>query len=103
MTTDTIMQTESPVSMLAQVDSMSTWSDQKKNEFAELFSKRTEIARIICVITVSKLAEMAKKRHFISDYHLTKLKRATGWEPSLDHGWRLRDQIEDCGRNVDET
>jgi hypothetical protein len=100
---DTIMEAESPVTMLAQTDTMSTWSDQKKAEFSDLFSRRTKIARILCELTVSKLANMAKRRHFISDYHLTKLKRSHSWSPVQEYKYRYECDIRECGRDPEEV
>jgi len=99
---DTIMDADNPVAMLAQTDSMSTWSDAKKNEFAELFEKRTRIALYLCEITVSKLANMAKARHFISDYHLTKLQRSHSWAPVPEYMYSYAHEIQDCGRDPEE-
>jgi len=100
--TDNIMDAENPVAMLAETDTMATWSDEKKKEFSSLFSKRTQLARILCAITVSKFATMAKNRHFISDYHLTKLKRSHGWEPHREYKYEYESQVRECGRNFDE-
>jgi len=102
-TTDTIMESDSPVAMLAETDTMGSWSDEKKAEFSGLFSKRTQLARILCEITVSKFATMAKNRHFISDYHLTKIKRSHGWSPSREYKYEHRHAVENCGRDYDEV
>lgn len=99
---DTIMDADSPVTMLAQTDSMSTWSDEKKDEFARLFEQRTQIALYLCEITVSKLANMAKARHFISDYHLAKLQRSHSWSPQDEYTYSYGGQIRACGRDPKE-
>lgn len=101
-TTDPIMTADSPVTMLANTDTMSGWSEEKKAEFSNLFEQRTEIARILCKITVSKLANMARSRHFISEYHLTKLQRATGWQPMPEYRYHYQYKVQECGRDIDE-
>jgi hypothetical protein len=97
------MDADSPVAMLAETDSMATWSEDKKKEFSSLFSKRTQLARILCAITVSKFATMAKNRHFISDYHLTKIKRSHGWSPSREYKYEHQHAVKACGRDYDEV
>ena len=101
--TDQIMDAENPVAMLADTDSMASWSDTKKTEFADLFSKRTKVAGYLCEITVAKFAHMAKLRHFISDYHLTKLERSHGWDSSREYKYRYHAVIEKCDRDVDDV
>lgn len=100
--TDPIMESDNPAAMLAQTDTMSDWSDEKKKEFAGLFKKRSTVARIICAITVSKFAKMCRSRHFISDYHLAKLKRSHGWSPDLEYKYDYGNQVRDAGRDWDE-
>lgn len=104
-TSDTIMDssTESPVALLQQTDSMATWSDQKKQEFKQLFEQRTAAARCLCEITASKIATMAAARHFISDHHLGKLDRKYGWSPTPNHSYyRFRGLADEAGRDFEE-
>lgn len=83
MTTDTIMDspTENPVALLKQTDSMASWSDDRRKEFKKLFEQRTAAAQCLCLMTASKIANMASSRHFISEHHLSKLVRKFGWQP----------------------
>lgn len=101
-TPDTIMDADNPVTMLAQTDTMAGWSEAKKNEFTELFEKRTRVALYLCEITVSKLANMAKARHFISDYHLAKVQRSHSWTPEQEYKYTYHHKIENCGRDYNE-
>ena len=101
MTTDALMESTNPSSMLAQADGMAQWSESKKNEFCSLFEKRAKFARLLCSLTASKYAEGAKRRHFISEYHLDRLERKTSWRPSTDK-WNYEGSAAATGRSWDE-
>lgn len=101
MTTDALMESTNPSSMLAQADGMAQWSESKKNEFCSLFEKRAKFARLLCSLTASKFAEGAKRRHFISEYHLDRLERKTSWRPSTDK-WNYEGSAAATGRSWDE-
>lgn len=89
MTIDAIMESDNPTTMLATVDGMANWSENKKDEFCQIFQKRAATAQVLVDLTAKKFCEAAKRRHFISDFHLNKLERKLSWNP-------LR------GNNVDE-
>jgi hypothetical protein len=65
--TDTILET-SPAAMLAKVNeggTIATWSDDKKQDFVDLFNKRSRAAQYILAHTASIIIERARNRYFI--------------------------------------
>ena len=99
---DPIMSTEDPIALLRNADAMATWSEDKRKDFVDVFKKRSKIARILCQMTASKIANMASARHFISEFHLSKLFRSHGWAPDSEYKYLYQHKVQDCGRDYEE-
>ena len=72
-TTTDYMLEGNPLATIADMDTLATWSDDKKNDFVKVFEDRVLTARYILRKTAKLVQERAMSRKYISYKHLREL------------------------------
>jgi len=69
------MMNSNPLALLEHhsVDEMSNWSEEKREDFTKIFTKRTNAARYILLKTAKEIFSIAESRKFVSQKHLKAL------------------------------
>jgi hypothetical protein len=82
---------------------MVNWTHEKRKDFTDLFTARSEAAKFILDRCVAHLASIARNRKFISDKHTAELSKKgvnhnSGYYHHRDIGGRKADELEEIAR-----
>lgn len=72
----------------AGTDAIASWSDERRTEFVDMYTHRTNAARLLLYLTAERVMEMAKQRYFISDRHVNKIYEQHGRPMTNEYAWR---------------
>jgi len=59
----------------AETGAMANWSEQKRNDFTEVYAKRTATAQCLLAMTAAIVTDQALNRHYIGQKHVRKLEK----------------------------